>query len=150
SALGTQAGPLDASNRAVAMLEQLVAEFPSNGAYRSALAESYSRHGYLLSVHKHHSDAVKALRRTIELLEELIGEFPKLPDYRQQLAQNLNTLRIVFWMAGRLEDSVQCGRAALQLFEKLPAHPASTADVRFDVCNATYGLSCVLREIGKL
>jgi serine/threonine protein kinase/tetratricopeptide (TPR) repeat protein len=150
SALGTEAGPEDASKRAVAMLEQLVAEFPSNAAYRSALAESYSRHGYLHSQLGHDREAVSALRRTVALLEELISEFPDLPDYRRQLAQNLNTLRIIFWRAEKFEDAVQCGRAALQLFEKLPADLASTADVRFDVCNTTYGLGCVLPRIGKV
>jgi serine/threonine protein kinase/Flp pilus assembly protein TadD len=150
SALGKQANPEEASKHAIALLEGLVAEFPSEARYRCALAESLGRHGYLLSALNRPDEGVKASRRAVRLMNELVAEFSDVPEYRQQLAMQLSTLTIDLTQSGQNREAVETGRASLELFAKLPAKLASNEGCRWDVCNMTGEVSRALIATGHV
>src|SRR5207302_4182410 len=80
-----------AYQESVAILEKLLAEFPSEPTYRAALADSYHQLG---SLQKWRLDepSERTFRRSLALREKLAAEFPQVPDYQARLAVTLQGL----------------------------------------------------------
>src|SRR5262249_31265624 len=78
--------------QAVALLEQLAADFPDVPEYRDKLAQSQNHLGNELADLGKHAAAEKALRRAQDLLGMLAGDFPKVAAYRRELAVSNNNL----------------------------------------------------------
>src|SRR5207249_13606 len=68
--------------RALALLEPLVAEFPTMPQYRQALVESHLRLGPLLDVLGRPAEAEGHYRKAFAILEPLVADFPTVPEYR--------------------------------------------------------------------
>src|SRR5262249_53302642 len=71
--------------QAVALLEQLAAEFPDVPEYREKLARSQNRLGIELAELGKRAEAETALRRALDLRGRLAGDFPKVAAYRREL-----------------------------------------------------------------
>ena len=138
-----------AYNRAFALLEQLVAEFPSEARYRHALARCHQTFAFVLIETGRESDAVRTERRATQLRKELVAEFPDVPTYRRELGENLGSLAIILSWAGQNREAAEVCRTALPLFENLPADIAKSSDCRWNVCNTVENLGAALTAAGQ-
>jgi serine/threonine protein kinase/tetratricopeptide (TPR) repeat protein len=148
--LGDSAQAAAAFDQGIAALEGLVAEFPLEPRFRSALAQSYSDYGFVVVYDGRDKDAVEALRHCVRLLTELTEEFPGAPMYQMQLAEGLVGLATIHTWAGRLREAEDACRDAVPLFDKLPADLANTASYRMAFSSAAFHLGWALRARGEL
>lgn len=73
-------------HKAIALLEELIAERPTVPDYRHLLARCYRdmHPGFFIFSRR---AALEANNKAIEILERLVGDFPDVPDYRYDLSQ---------------------------------------------------------------
>ena len=151
--LGEHAKGEEALQRAVGLLEQLVAEFPSVANYRSALVQSYLWLAIELHAQRRESEVEKACRRAIALGQRLTADCPDVPDYRLDLAQSYsslsNTLCFQAQTSGRIQEAEQACRQALELCEKLPPKFANTPECRSSFCQILSLLGSLLVRHGR-
>jgi serine/threonine protein kinase/tetratricopeptide (TPR) repeat protein len=148
-ALGDSAQAAAAFDQGIAVLEGLVAEFPSEPRYRSSLAQIYYDYGYVVVYDGRHDDAVEALRHSVRLRKELADEFPDAPLFRMQLALGLDGLATILTWAGHLRESEDTCRDAVALFHQVPEDLANTASCRMSYSGAAYQLGWTLRARGE-
>jgi tetratricopeptide (TPR) repeat protein len=139
----------DAFKRALALLEPLVNEFPSEARFREALARTHQSHASVLLNLWRRGEAITEQRRAVQLWTELAEQFPALPAYPQSLARAHGTLGVVLFESGQNEQSVGACRRALQLFEALPAGAANLPVCRSERCNCVLTLSFALESLGR-
>jgi serine/threonine protein kinase len=126
-ALGQNDGAEQAYRQAIAILEKLHAEFPSEESYRFDLANVSYHLASLLSSTGHPKEAEPPARRSLEFRQQLAEEFPGKGRYRSNLAVSFQQLGILAHRQGRLEDAEQAFRRVLTLTEKLVTEfPADT------------------------
>jgi serine/threonine protein kinase/tetratricopeptide (TPR) repeat protein len=140
----------EACNQAIALLEQLLAEFPDDPPCRVALADSYGTHFEALLNRRRFGDAETAARRAVQLRKALADEVPKVPIYRQQLAKDLVSLAQALHEEGQPRKAAKAVREALRLYEELPADMANTEDSRHEVCYMWGALGVYLIASGQL
>jgi serine/threonine protein kinase/Flp pilus assembly protein TadD len=105
--------------RAVALLEQLAAEFPDVPEYRQTLARSQDLLGIELAELGKRAEAERALRRARDLLGRLAGDFPKGAVYRRDLAGSTNDLANVLRLQRKYADAEAAYRQAVNLNDQL-------------------------------
>jgi tetratricopeptide (TPR) repeat protein len=145
--LGEYVPAEEAFRRAIALLEQLRAEFPSEPRYWVALAESYSSAATTLSVRERHEEAERELSQVLVLRQRLVADFPDVANYRQDLALAYSQLAVHQLNTGRLPQAEDSCTQAIDLFEKLQAELASAAECRLQlaICRRHLGLVLVNR-----
>jgi tetratricopeptide (TPR) repeat protein len=106
--------------RAIAVQEQLVADFPDVLAYQSDLAKINLWWGHII---KHSGirfrEVEKALRRSLEIVGKLLEHKPLDPGYRADLGEILGNLGDVLMDTGRWQEAEQVYRWALSVRTKL-------------------------------
>src|SRR5262249_32935532 len=108
-----------ALRRQIALLRDLVAEFPAKALYRFDLFHSLRELAIAL-VGVDRTEEREALHHEADdLIEQLVREFPGEPDYKDALAnQSLQRGAIVFGQ-GKYEEAERLYRVALALAEEL-------------------------------
>jgi tetratricopeptide (TPR) repeat protein len=139
----------DAFKRALALLEPLVSEFPSEPRLREALARTHQSHASVLLNLWRRSEAITEQRRAVQLWTELAEQFPALPAYQQNLARAYGALGVVLFESGQNEQSVGACRRALQILEALPADVANLPVCRSERCNCVLSLYFALERLGR-
>ena len=141
-------GALEASSKALALGEGLIAEDPVNADYRRALVLSYSR----MADSRPKSDAPRALedfRRAVALEEELLGADPANALVRKDLA-SLHK-RIAEFLAN-LEDNSEAllhFRKASDIFEKVASDAPADLPSRFRAATCRAGGATMLARLGE-
>ncbi len=88
-AAGRQEDAEKAYDRALAVEEKLVADYPTVPDYQYDLAASYTNRGVLLQTDNRLAEAEKQYAKALPLLEKLAADHPDAPPYRRQLADAL-------------------------------------------------------------
>jgi len=111
--LGDKAEAVRLARNAVADLERLVEENPSEAKYQAELAEAYGMLGWW----GHSTERLELHQRAVALLEPLVAEYPNVLYYRMSLAMGYQYLG-----HGQQTDpkGMQFLRRAITLFESSP------------------------------
>jgi serine/threonine protein kinase len=121
-------------NRAIGLLEQLVADYPHEPRYRAELGESRLRFGHLLNVLDRPAEAEQQYRKSVVLREKIVADFPDAAGFRQGLSVSLAGLANLQLYCGQAREAVKSYRQALSLFDQLPPDLANTGPSR--LCQA--------------
>jgi tetratricopeptide (TPR) repeat protein len=108
--------------RAIELLERLLTDFPTVGAYRFKLATALGRVARLPSDRLRSEEMLKHYRRSAEILEELIAE-PNCPvEYQRELANVYSAAATLHGLEPqqKLEWSTKADNALRPLFDKRP------------------------------
>jgi serine/threonine protein kinase len=144
--LGEYAKSEPAFSRGIAVLERLVAEFPSEGKYRSALADSHYQLAHLLVIQCRLGEAEKHLRQSLLLREKVVAESPDVATYRLALASSYSALGRVQIGARAAEES---HHRAASILEDLPTDLAGTPECRRQLAIYRVGLGMALASDGR-
>lgn len=126
---GTREGDDADLARALAILEQLVQEFPDNPRYQSALA-----HAYMLATHPPFADRIQAatvqqreqLERAVEMAEGLISQYPEAAEYKDLLGRCSCAMADLLIDLNELEEAKRFCRQAISLCDEAREnHPSS-------------------------
>ncbi len=116
--------------QAIAVLEPLAAEFPSEANYRQHLAFAH----FLLGQRQRRGRSAQAessYQRAVQLYERLLADFPEHQDYRYELGLSLIDLGDLLATNQRLREGEPMLRRALGLNEQLVAEFPASAKYRF-------------------
>jgi tetratricopeptide (TPR) repeat protein len=119
--LGKRAEAEVAYRRALALQEQLVADFPALPEHRQGLARSYNNLGPVLVNLGRSAEAEAAFRQALAIREKLAADFPGVPDYRMELAGAHNNLGALLVRRGKRAEAEAAFRQALAVQDKLLA-----------------------------
>jgi tetratricopeptide (TPR) repeat protein len=147
--LGRQAAAEEAYGAAIALYQDLAAEFPERPAYRFELAGCYTNLGSLLLDTPRLTEAEGAIRRALDMQRALVEEFPASPEYRSDLAGNHNNLATLLFQIGRREEAEKLLRGALEHRRRLAEEHPDNAAYRQDVARAWNNLGSVLDRTGR-
>jgi tetratricopeptide (TPR) repeat protein len=135
--------------QALALHEQLAADFPAVPQYRHDLAMSYHNLGLVLRDLGKRPEAEQRYRRALALQEKLAADFPAVPLYRQERAISCGNLGILLFDLGKRPEAEGQFRQSLVLKEELaadfPAVPAYQIDLGGGSCN----LGLLIRDGGR-
>jgi serine/threonine protein kinase len=129
---------IDSCSKRVAILEELVADFPMAAEYRKLLALAHSHFGSVLNVAggwtlkdvNFREEVEIQHRKAVAILEELYADFPEIPKDLRALATCHLWLGAAFLRTGQLEEAEQHLRKALELQEQLLAENPESASER--------------------
>jgi tetratricopeptide (TPR) repeat protein len=113
-----------AYQKAVVLLQQLVAEFPQEVGFRSSLAKAHFQVAWLRRGWLHPQESEEDYRRAISLYEDLRNEFPDVAWYTRELGSCWFKLAGLQRSGGHFQLGEEGHRRALalrqQLFDQLP------------------------------
>jgi serine/threonine protein kinase/tetratricopeptide (TPR) repeat protein len=135
--------------KAIALLEPLVARSPTVQSYRALLARTEAAYSGVLATLGRSAEAVSACRRAANIVESLVAEAPKRWDYRHLLAQIYNNLSNRLRDGGRPEEIEKALRDALALERRLAADFPGVAQHRLDLAIMLTNLGSLLNKNGR-
>jgi serine/threonine protein kinase len=132
-------------------LEELVATFPEEPAYKDDLARTYANLAQVLRIAKQLPQAERLLRRAIDLKTELVHAFPAVASYRFELANTYNNLGILLDDMDQDAAAEQAYQNALTLERKLAVEYPSVPDYHSELGGNLHNLAQILlrRKEGK-
>jgi serine/threonine protein kinase/Flp pilus assembly protein TadD len=148
--LGELAEAEAAYRDALALQQQLTADFPTRPDYRQDLARIHGNLGNLLRDTGRVPEAEIAYRDALALQQQLTADFPTRPDYRQELARSYGNLGILFRETGRLAEAEAAYRDALALQQQLADGFPTRPDYRQDLATSHTNLGSLLLATGRL
>jgi serine/threonine protein kinase/tetratricopeptide (TPR) repeat protein len=128
---------------AVALLKQLVKDFPNRPALRSALGQGHHDLGVLLDATRRPNAAAAAYRDALAIREQLVKDFPRRRDFRHALFRSRHNLGNVMYTTGRPKEAEAAYRAALALQKKLVAELPTVAEYQNDLAGTLVNLAMV-------
>ncbi len=151
AAEGSPAEGIEHTRRALALLEDLVAENPSNGDYRLTMARCYG-HLWGASRFLRAAEGPEDLQRiashaekAIRLTEQLVEDFPDNPQYRSELAFAYaitshglpmpSERGRMQRMIGRLQKGVDMAQRLVETYPDVPQYRASLAACHVALAN---------------
>ncbi len=132
----------------LAILSELVAETPSRGEYRHALAECYGHLWGVCRFGQRAGEAAEARDKAITILEELIAEYPENPQYRQTLAWTC-AVTSGFPLADQPGQTVASLEKALTLMGEVSPPHTEMPDYRRTLAYIYQGLAEAYFESGQ-
>jgi tetratricopeptide (TPR) repeat protein len=112
---GKRAAAMEAGQRAIRILEELVGQYPDVPDYRMRLSRAHAQSSFLEP-----QPAERALHESIRICEELASESPKVPDYWFELANNYRILtNLQLHGLHQFSDAVFSGRKAIEFYQKV-------------------------------
>jgi serine/threonine protein kinase/tetratricopeptide (TPR) repeat protein len=127
--LGRSQDSENAYRRAVALGQQLTADFPTRPEFRQELAYSHNALGNLLRPTRPR-EAEAAYREALAILKQLAADFLDRPEFRQALAGVYNNLGNVFQVTGRPTEAEDAYVEALAIRKQLAADFPSLRNIR--------------------
>jgi tetratricopeptide (TPR) repeat protein len=137
----------EALTQAIARLEGLVAEDPSEPQYRLELAAAHQALGLVLIETQGSRQADQAHRRAIQLLHPLAAAYPDRPGYRVNLAAANNSLGTL--LHARPQQAENAHREAIALCERLVADFPERYWYRGELVRGHYTLGLVRAKTGR-
>jgi serine/threonine protein kinase/tetratricopeptide (TPR) repeat protein len=135
--------------KALALLEPLVARSPNDQNYRALLGRTQAAYSGVLATLGRSPEAVSACRKAATIVESLVAEAPKRADYRHLLAQIYNNLANRLRDGGRPEEIEKALRDALALERRLAADFPAIAQHRLDMAIMLSNLGSLLNKNGR-
>jgi serine/threonine protein kinase/tetratricopeptide (TPR) repeat protein len=148
--LGRHSEAEAAYRRAMAIIEQLVAEEPLSHDYRRDLARIQANLGELLRHMGLTAEGEQLLRSAIASWGKLVGERPSVSQYQHELAQDNITLGRLLLESGERAEAASLFHQAIALLEKLVADAQSEPGYRDALATAHNDLGAMLIEEGRL
>lgn len=126
---GTDESTAPTPARALAILEQLVREFPDNPRYQSALA-----HAYMITTRSPFAGDAREvtvkergqLKRAVEMAEGLMTQYPETSEYRDLLGRCSCAMADALIDLNELEEAKRYCRQAISLCDEAEENHAST------------------------
>ena len=126
---GTNESTAPTPARALAILEQLVQEFPDNPRYQSALA-----HAYMVTIRSPFADGAEEvtvkqreqLQRAVEMADGLMAQYPEASEYRDLLGRCSCAMADLFIDLNELDQAKRYCRRAISLCNEARENHAST------------------------
>jgi serine/threonine protein kinase len=140
-------------NKAIALFEELAAEFPGQPEFRRELAQSSIHLVEAVDLDADKSrvpDAEKTTLRAIRLYDTLTAEFPHVPEYRAGLARSYWILGNVQAHANRHQEREHAYRRALDLLGPLAKESPDNAWYRAELARSYSGLGGALSRLGRI
>jgi serine/threonine protein kinase/tetratricopeptide (TPR) repeat protein len=147
--LGLREQAVEGGREAIALLEKLVADFPTVPRHRRGLAQSHNNLGTVLQELGRHAEAEAAHRRALTLQDGLAVEFPGVPEYRADLADSHNNLGNLYLSLGKLAGAEAAYQRAVHLKEELTTEFPTVPRYRADLAQAHGNLGVCLWRLGK-
>jgi eukaryotic-like serine/threonine-protein kinase len=132
------------NRKALALAEQLAADFPGQPAYQKELAESLKALGLLLHLTDRSREAEAPLHQAVSLWEKLVIEHPETPSFRSNCAAALEALGILLASTGRPQEAEQAFLRSVALLDKLTAENQPGIDCRRNLANCLANLGFFL------
>jgi len=147
--LGEHDSAAQAGRRAVALLEELVADLPTEAAYQRDLAGTYQNLGDLFAGTRQLAEAEKAYGQALRHWQALAARFPAEPRYRHLLACTRFGQGLAQQDAGRGPQAEQAYGEALADQEKLLADFPTEPAYRHAVAKARNNLALLWQATGR-
>jgi serine/threonine protein kinase/tetratricopeptide (TPR) repeat protein len=138
-----------AYTEALALRQQLAADFPAEPDYRKDLASTHNNLGILLARLGERGEAVTAYRQALALREQLPADFPNVPQYRWNLAASHINLGGELNNLGNHAEAEAEYRQALTLLKQLADNFPAVAEYRNGLAGHLYNLGLLLRDQRK-
>jgi serine/threonine protein kinase len=119
--LGRSQDGENAYRRAVALGQQLAADFPTLPEYRQELALSHNSLGALLGSTDRLTEAESAFADALAILKQLADQFPDRPEFHRALAGVHNNVGGLLHATGRLTEAEAAHAEALAIRRRLVA-----------------------------
>jgi tetratricopeptide (TPR) repeat protein/WD40 repeat protein len=136
--------------RQVALLEQLVSEFPRDPGHREQLGHSYRWRAFDFERMKQPLEAERAFGQATEYLEQLVQDFPESPGYRGMLADTYDRLHQLLAAGGKPHEAATAFDKTIRVLEGFPAERATTPPVRAALSDLHFRRGNLLREAQRL
>jgi tetratricopeptide (TPR) repeat protein len=130
-----------ALTRSIALLQELIADYPRERQYRHVLACSHQNLGAQLLRRNRFEEAEKQFQKALLLREKLIAECPKVPEYDEGLAISMYGIAQVWLREGRGREAAETFCQALSILQALPPDLANQAECRIHQ-------ACCRRDLG--
>jgi serine/threonine protein kinase/Tfp pilus assembly protein PilF len=147
--LGQAAEAETAYLEAIAIRNQLVADFPTVTAYREELASSHTHLGVLLMHTGRPSESETAFCDALAINKQLVADFPTVSVYRQELATSHGNLGNVLNATGRPKEAETAYRDALAIQKQFVADFPSVPAYRQDLAKIHINLGGLLQNTGQ-
>ncbi len=117
-------------NRAIAMLNDLIASSPMNAEYRNSLTMAYENVALALFQLRPHriNDAQTACRLQLDESRRLVRDFPHRVEFRRRLAENLTDLGNFLWESPLRSESEAPLQEAVRIWDAIVADDPQLAD----------------------
>jgi tetratricopeptide (TPR) repeat protein/tRNA A-37 threonylcarbamoyl transferase component Bud32 len=149
--LGRSQDSEKAYRRAVALGQQLVADFPNQPEFRLELALSHNALGVLLlRANRRPREAESAYVEAMTILRQLAADFPTRYEFRQALAGIQNNLGNLLFETGRPTEAESVQAEALAIRKQLAADFPTDPILRRALAMSHYNLGGVLHSTGRL
>jgi serine/threonine-protein kinase len=135
--------------RAIELLDSLVAEFPTIPRYRESLAKAYNSTGLLEENGGNLVEAEGFYRRELPLVERLTQDFPNRPEHGRELARTLSNLGNVL-ARNRDAGAEAVLHRAVEVNAPLSVKHPEDVQIRFDLAKDYQCLGDLEREQGNL
>jgi tetratricopeptide (TPR) repeat protein/tRNA A-37 threonylcarbamoyl transferase component Bud32 len=142
SRLGLFDESLAAHRRALALVERLAAEAPTDAGIRRTLIRCHVEMGILLTTGRRPAEALRSFERARKLEESLCREQPENLDIRWELSWTLGNIGASYADLGRPDDAVRVHKQVLEIRERLLASKPGNALYRSD-------LAWCMRDLGQ-
>jgi serine/threonine protein kinase len=117
----------DQFRQALALYEQLAAEFPDETQYRDLHAKTLNSQGVALrTLPGEAATALRCHQQALELCQQLISQFPDQPGYRKELVRSHFGRGIALRLAGHPAEAVQAFQQALDAYHPYSGTAGST------------------------
>jgi serine/threonine protein kinase len=140
---------LDSYEQAVAILTELIAQEPSSGRFRLALAQCFRNRMAFSRMIGHRSLERESLEESIQYLDDLTRDFPNAPVYQFELADTLclNVTRAPGERDAEYEERV---RRAVSICKTLMAAYPTFAEYRALMATSLSRLAAIHRSGGEI
>jgi tetratricopeptide (TPR) repeat protein len=118
---------------ALAILRQLVTDFPTKPDFRRVLGHTHNNLGNLLQQTGRLPEAEAAYRDALAIRRPLATDFPAEPEFRRDLAQTNSNLAILLGRTGRLLQAEAAYRDALANVQRLATQFPSSTEYQSDL-----------------
>lgn len=105
--------------RSIAMLEKLIADFPTQTQHQGNRVAAISNLGLILGRNGRVADGEKFLRQAVTLAEELVKDYSSDARNGQKLVTATNNLASLLKQSGRMADAIAVYRRSVNCCEKL-------------------------------
>jgi serine/threonine protein kinase/tetratricopeptide (TPR) repeat protein len=133
---------------AIALLESLATDFPTEPEYRARLSRSHNNLGNLL-VDREQQSAAAFFGQALDLQEKLVADFPAVPMYRADLAKSHHNLGRLLEHVGKRSEAAAAYRQAVDLTEKLATEFPTVPEYRVVLANCHNSLGNLLMARGE-
>jgi tetratricopeptide (TPR) repeat protein len=137
-------------DQALAIYQQLAADFPSRTDFRQNLAICHNNRGSLLHATGRPREAEQDYNQALRIRKQLAADFPTRTDFRQNLARSHNNLGNLLYTTGRLQEAEQEYDQGLSIQKRLAADFPARAEFRQELASSHSNRGVLRTNTGRL